>query len=340
MILIDAVYINQGGGKVLLDLLIDAIRKKKMNVYFLLDERVKDDYLFLGKNVTFINSSLLKRFCFYFKTRKQFNSVFTFGNFPPPIKLKCNVYSYFHNLLLIESNFVSVKLLIKRVIFRYLFYNTRHWFVQSNVVKKKLAKFSEPSTQIHVMPFFKEINKSISIKKFDNSRIKYIYVSSAENYKNHLNLLTAFEKYNYRYPNSSLTLTVSNKYIKIIQLIEQLTLKKINIINLGMKTNDEIIKKYLESDVMIFPSKKESFGLGLIEAAQLNMPVISSDLDYVYEVIQPSNVFDPDDPNSIYNCMCDHHNFIDKPAKINITNKLNEMISFIENNNNNENAKK
>ena len=114
--------------------------------------------------------------------------------------------------------------------------------------------------------------------------------------------MIAFEKYNNRYPKSSLTLTVSNKYLKIIELIEQLKLRKINIINLGLKKNDEIIKKYLESDVMIFPSKKESFGLGLIEAAQLNMPVISSDLDYVYEVIQPSNVFDPYDSNSIYNC--------------------------------------
>ena len=333
MILIDAIYINQGGGKVLLDLLINALIKKKIDVYFLLDERVKDEYLFLGKNVTFINSSLLKRFYFYFKNKKQFNSVFTFGNFPPPIKLKCTVYSYFQNLLLIESNFVSVKLFVKRVIFKYLFFNTHHWFVQSNVVKKKLSKLSKLSTQIHVFPFYKQINKNISIKKINNSSIKYIYVSSAENYKNHLNLLIAFEKYNNRYPKSSLTLTVSNKYLKIIKLIEQLKLRKINIINLGLKKNDEIIKKYLESDVMIFPSKKESFGLGLIEAAQLNMPVISSDLDYVYEVIQPSNVFDPYDSNSIYNCMCDHHNFIDKPAKINTSNKLNEMISFIVNNN-------
>ena len=333
MILIDAIYINQGGGKVLLDLLINALIKKKIDVYFLLDERVKDDYLFLGKNVTFINSSLLKRFYFYFKNKKQFNSVFTFGNFPPPIKLKCTVYCYFQNLLLIESNFVSVHLFVKRVFFKYLFFNTHHWFVQSNVVKKKLSKLSKLSTQIHVFPFYKQINKNISIKKINNSSIKYIYVSSAENYKNHLNLLIAFEKYNNRYPKSSLTLTVSNKYLKIIKLIEQLKLRKINIINLGLKKNDEIIKKYLESDVMIFPSKKESFGLGLIEAAQLNMPVISSDLDYVYEVIQPSNVFDPYDSNSIYNCMCDHHNFIDKPAKINTSNKLNEMISFIVNNN-------
>ena len=107
MILIDAVYINQGGGKVLLDLLIDAVIKRKINVHFLLDERVKKDYFFFDKNVTFINSSLLKKFYFYFKNKNKFSSVFTFGNFPPPIKLKCTVYSYFQNLLLIESNFVS-----------------------------------------------------------------------------------------------------------------------------------------------------------------------------------------------------------------------------------------
>ena len=334
MILIDAIYINQGGGKVLLDLLIDELISKKINVHFLFDERVKHDYVFLSKNATFINSSLLKRFYFYFINRNKFSSVFTFGNFPPPIKLKCNVYSYFQNLILIESNFISFKLSAKRLIFKYFFYNTNHWFVQSNVVKKKLLKLSKFPIPIHVFPFYNEINRDVSFKKINESSIKYIYVSSAENYKNHTNLLMAFEKYNTRYPNSSLTLTVSKKYNKVIELIDKLKHKKINIINLGLRNNNEIIEKYLESDVMIFPSTKESFGLGLIEAAQLSMPIISSDLDYVYEVIEPSNVFNPYEINSIYECMCDHYKIINKPAKINTSNKLNEMINFILINNN------
>ena len=193
------------------------------------------------------------------------------------------------------------------------------------------------SAEIHVYPFYKQINSKSVVKKIDISSIRFIYVSSGENYKNHINLLAAFEKYSSRYPNSSLTLTVSDKYQEIVEQIDRLILKKVNIINLGMKKNEEIISDYLESDVMIFPSKKESFGLGLLEAAQLNMPVIASDLDYVYEVIQPSSVFDPYDPKSIYDCMYDHSSFINKPARINVGNKLNEMISFVVNNENNKN---
>ena len=340
MILIDAIYINQGGGKVLLDLLINEAINRKLNVLFLLDERVRDDYLHLEDNVVFLNASLATRFYFYFKNKSLFNTVFAFGNYPPPIKLQCDVYTYFQNLLLIESDFVSIKLCIKKLIFKYLLDYTDHWIVQTNAVEKKLSQLIKFSSDIHVYPFYKQINIKIAIKTVDTTSIKFIYPGSAETYKNHLNLLMAFEKYSTRYPNSSLTLTVSDKYHGIVELIERLILKKVNIINLGWKANNEIISKCLESDVMIFPSKKESFGLGLLEAAQLNMPVISSDLDYVYEVIQPSSVFDPYDPNSIYNCMCDHRNFIHKPAKINIGNKLPDMISFIISNNNKKYVKK
>jgi hypothetical protein len=40
MILIDAVYIYDGGGKVLFDLLVDELQKKPVDVYYLVDKRI------------------------------------------------------------------------------------------------------------------------------------------------------------------------------------------------------------------------------------------------------------------------------------------------------------
>ena len=53
------------------------------------------------------------------------------------------------------------------------------------------------------------------------------------------------------------------------------------------------------STALIYPSKIESFGMPLIEAQILNIPVIASELDYVRDIVVPSETFDPNSPLSI-----------------------------------------
>jgi glycosyltransferase involved in cell wall biosynthesis len=43
----------------------------------------------------------------------------------------------------------------------------------------------------------------------------------------------------------------------------------------------------------------ESFGLPLIEARQAGLPILASELDYVRDVVDPEQTFDPDSPMSI-----------------------------------------
>jgi glycosyltransferase involved in cell wall biosynthesis len=50
---------------------------------------------------------------------------------------------------------------------------------------------------------------------------------------------------------------------------------------------------------MIFPSILESFGLPLVEASLMGLPIISSELDYVRDVCVPVQTFDPHSPVSI-----------------------------------------
>lgn len=51
--------------------------------------------------------------------------------------------------------------------------------------------------------------------------------------------------------------------------------------------------------MLIFPSKTESIGLLQIEATQLGLHVIASELDCVRNLIQPSKTFDPNSSISI-----------------------------------------
>ena len=50
---------------------------------------------------------------------------------------------------------------------------------------------------------------------------------------------------------------------------------------------------------MIFPSTSESFGLPLVEAAHLGLPILAPELDYVRDVCSPVQTFDPTSPLSI-----------------------------------------
>ena len=43
----------------------------------------------------------------------------------------------------------------------------------------------------------------------------------------------------------------------------------------------------------------ESFGLPLIEAKQVGLPVLGSELDYVRDILNPEQSFDPNSPVSI-----------------------------------------
>jgi glycosyltransferase involved in cell wall biosynthesis len=330
MILLDATYVNTGGGKVLLDYLIKKIIHKKLNFFFLLDYRTKDSYSFLEKHVVYIKSSFLQRHFFYLKNKNTFDSVISFGNIPPSVKLNCVVHTYFQNVLFIENKFYSLKFILKKIIFNTLLKNTDYFLVQSELVKKQLSKKIDKN-KIVVYPFF-ESNFISERNKIDVKKINFIYVSSGEKYKNHINLLKAFEKYNKRFPESCLTLTISEHYTGLLTLIEKMKKNRINIKNLGNLKHYDLIKEYAKADVMIFPSKNESFGLGLLEAAQMNMPVISSKLDYVFQIIKPSATFNPDNYISIYNCMCNYEEFYKTPAKSIITNKIDKMLNFIINN--------
>jgi glycosyltransferase involved in cell wall biosynthesis len=64
-------------------------------------------------------------------------------------------------------------------------------------------------------------------------------------------------------------------------------------------SSDEVADLYQSSSALIYPSKTESFGLPLIEAAQYKLPILAAELDYVRDVVVPVETFDPNSPVSI-----------------------------------------
>ena len=146
MILLDAVYINNGGGLVLLKYLIDFFEKKSLDVFYLLDSRVEN--CFNGININkkkFISNSILDRHLFYKKNKQKFNKVLCFGNLPPTIRLNSKVLVYFHQplFLYIPKEFsLKNKIIygIKQNILNFLKSNADLWMVQSEFIRVELSK--------------------------------------------------------------------------------------------------------------------------------------------------------------------------------------------------------
>lgn len=67
MILIDSVYINNGGGLVLLKYLVNSL-KNRQDIFYLFDDRVSNIFeLSSLANKKFISNSILERHIFYKK---------------------------------------------------------------------------------------------------------------------------------------------------------------------------------------------------------------------------------------------------------------------------------
>lgn len=67
----------------------------------------------------------------------------------------------------------------------------------------------------------------------------------------------------------------------------------------GQISRDAVLARIAAADALVFPSLTESFGLPLIEARAAGTAIIASERDYVRDVCAPAETFDPLSPRSI-----------------------------------------
>ena len=186
---------------------------------------------------------------------------------------------------------------LKQKMVNHLKKNTDFWLVQSSLVKNGLVKkYGIASDKILELPFYPPFENPVSSQKFPNS---YLYVSNANPHKNHGRLIEAFSKFYEKHNKGVLTLTVSDDFTELVNLIQTKQKKGIPIKNIGFVPRQNLQKLYAESEFLIFPSLTESFGLGLVEAIESNCKVIGADLPYTYAVCEPSLSFNPWQTESI-----------------------------------------
>ena len=305
MLLVDATYIHNGGGRILLNYLIMKLLESEKDVFFLLDNRCEPDFNFIpSQHRLHLKTNLWSRYQFYASRKNHFSKVICLGNLPPPVKLKAEVYTYFQNLIYLDySNYYRINksiLWLKSWYINFYLRNTDYVIVQTDYVKDSFCKkYQYSEIQCFTIPFFENFveKKPTKIRRKEH----FLFVSDGNTHKNHENLLKAWEMVNQENPNLELHLTVSQIYPKLLKIIEQYQAKGLNIINHGRVSQTDLNELYQASEYIVYPSFTESFGLGLIEGVLAGCKPIVSNRPYAFAVVEPFEVFNPLDFKDIAN---------------------------------------
>lgn len=341
MILLDAIYINNSGGKILLDYLITELENSDLAILYFLDHRIKGNHpaIKTSNTVIYTVASLAKRHILYKKYQTVIEKVLCFGNLPPTIKLNVPVYTYFHQKLFLEIPQETpwkqkLTLSLKAIIFKILRSNTQFWLVQTVAVKREfLDKFPDLNADnVLLMPFYPSTSSTYVSAAREND--SFVFVSNASPYKNHVRLLEGFSTYYKKHQVGKLYVTVGDEFPALISLITAYQLAGIPILNVGFLQRKDLEQLYQKCAFLIFPSLTESFGLGILEAMESGCKIIGADLPYTYAVCKPSLVFNPFDVDSIANAFKEAITKNVKPTEQLVFNDIDKLINLLRDNEN------
>lgn len=173
----------------------------------------------------------------------------------------------------------------------------------SKFSKKLISKFikikKKPSINYHGVDKKLITKGKIKLKKnswnyLKKDKIKLLYVSPLYNYKNQDTVALAYSELKRKFSNLDIKFIGAyhhniNYYNKILRN---------SLVNpdqfLGALNHNQVIKHIYNSDIFLFASSSETFGITLLEAMALGMPIICSKKSSLPEILKDGGVyFDP-----------------------------------------------
>jgi len=222
-----------------------------------------------------------------------------------PLRIKCSqtVFVQQSHLLkpfIFDWSIFSFKIIFSKLIFRLNINKVDAFIVQSNLMKDKLeATYPQTQGKVYVVKqaipiwlvnmFAKKKKRNRRIDSNKNN-LRLIYPTSPHSYKNYKILSKIINSEDY--PIREMIVTIK-EHLNPAPHIPWLNCT-------GYISEKEMIKKYLISDAMIFLSKEESYGLPLVEAMFVGLPIICPDLPYAKSLCGKEAIyFNPDSEKSL-----------------------------------------
>ncbi len=309
-----------GGGLILLKSLLNNY-SLKVPLKVFLDLRVANLIkLPASSHVHWVKPSIFSRLAAEWKlflTAKKIDTVLCFSSVPPLFRNAGYVFVFHQNLILLKKStlrffsFIKESKFIFLRFFSYIFQsNVQEFIVQTQHMEKAVQNFYRQKTKVRTIPFLDSISLSLSSNKREN----FVYIADGGEHKNHRRLLKAWSLLGKQGHKPTLLLTLGPQDKALISEVNSLCRNEgLEIYNKSQIENKEVLEIYKNSRALIFPSLLESLGLPLVEASQIGLPIIASELDYVREVCEPVETFDPESPISIMRAVL---RFIGQPEPI------------------------
>ena len=247
-----------------------------------------------------------------------------------PLRSNCPQFVFVHTPHLIKSTRVKSKgvdklrYFIASLVFELNIKYVKAFIVQTNVMRENLIlSYPRIKEKIHIInqpvPLWLEGYKSAHSNKIElNKKIKLIYPAAGYPHKNHKLILSFSQRLIENLPIEKIVFTVEKNLIKGFDSSRYDFIKF-----LGELTPTQMISAYLDTNALLFLSTEESYGLPLIEAMYLGMPIICPDLPYARSLCKDGAIyFNPSDSESLGNAIIELHKKIQNGWSADWSNNL------------------
>ena len=192
----------------------------------------------------------------------------------------------------------AVRLAFERLVARHLSHRVAEYVVQTPTMARALQHwYGRGCPSVRVLPF---VDAWPSPAAPGGRRFDFVYVADGEAMKNHDRLLQAWQLLAQQGVRPSLALTLGARDAVLAERVDTIAREHgLQVHNLGHLPHAEVMALYGSARALVFPSISESFGLPLVEATRLGLPIVAAELDYVRDVCTPVQSFDPRSPVSI-----------------------------------------
>jgi glycosyltransferase involved in cell wall biosynthesis len=221
---------------------------------------------------------------------------------------------------------------------------SRAVIVQTEAMHRRMLKYApELNGRIHIIPSgFRTPSINPAIRSEVKAQIDFmtrprlIYISMPRHHKNHIILIRAFSSILKIFPEASLILTEGkvdphDHNMTLVKRDLKYEIQKLGIFDrvfwFEWLTPGEVNYAHASSDLMIFPSLTESFGLPLAEAMSVGCPIIAADLPYAHDVAGNAAIyFNPHNPEGLAECVI---SLLKSPETLRNLKKLSEERSVL-----------
>jgi glycosyltransferase involved in cell wall biosynthesis len=314
-VLVSAFGINTGGGLVLLEALLPALRDSLRAIA--LDARLATRALPIDAQVSksLVPRSFLRRFLALRALATQAREgevLLCFNSLPPLVRPRCRVINYVHaphfaglHRGIRYAPLTRLRTIIESLWFRAGLRNCDEIWVQTRTMAAAI-KSAHPGARVVVIPFVDEELRSTlpaspaAPPAGDCSRFSFFYPADSVGHKNHRQLLAAWQLLADEGLSPRLELTLTGA--ELAACVAGLRIAASppgNVVLLGRLPRSAVLEKLRGCSALMFPSLAETLGIPLLEAAALGVPVLASERDFVRDICAPRESFDPASPRSI-----------------------------------------